>query len=116
MDIQSDYILKLLNKKRFIQKWINGKYKEKPLILYGDSGSGKTSLANYIIRDFIKIEINIEFCKNNKSLEEYLDMSLFKQSITMMFDKKVKVKAIIFDDLKYIQANDKNLFKQIIDF
>ena len=33
-----------------------------------------------------------------------------------MFDKNSGIKALVFDDLKYIQQNDKNLFKQIIDF
>ena len=33
-----------------------------------------------------------------------------------MFDKEVRTKALIFDDLKYIQTNDKNLFKQIVEF
>ena len=34
----------------------------------------------------------------------------------MTFDKNTRIKALVFDDLKYIQQNDKNLFKQIIDF
>lgn len=34
----------------------------------------------------------------------------------MMFDKETRKKALIFDDLKYIQQYDKKLFKQIIDF
>ena len=43
MDTRSEYVLKLLHKKTFINQWINGKYKEKPLIIYGDAGIGKTS-------------------------------------------------------------------------
>tara|TARA_Y100000590_G_scaffold331988_1_gene377410 strand:+ start:7712 stop:8893 length:1182 start_codon:yes stop_codon:yes gene_type:complete len=115
MNDYSEYILQLLCKKDFVDQWIQGKYKEKPIIIYGRSGIGKTTLANYILRQFIKIEINIDFCKNCKSLENYLDMSVKKESITMMFEKK-KIKCILFDDLKYIQENDKLLFKQIINF
>ena len=111
----SDYILKLLHKDSFIDQWKSQKYKEKPIILYGNSGIGKTTLANYILQDFIKIEINIDFCKNCKSLDHFIDMSVNKESITMMFEKKKK-KCILFDDLKYIQENDKHLFKQIINF
>jgi len=115
MDSRSEYVLKSIHKKRFVNDWINGKYKEKPIIIYGDAGTGKTSLANYIIQSFVKIEVNIDFSKTNKSLFSFLDLSLYKKSITMMFEE-VKSKAIIYDDLKYIQENDKSLFKQIIEF
>ena len=116
MSTHSEYVLEILKKKKFIQEWIHGRYKEKPLIIYGNTGIGKTSLANYILREFIKIEINIDFCrKKTQSLSSYLDLSLYKQSITMMFEK-LKSKALLLDDLKYIQGNDKTLFKQIIEF
>tara|TARA_B100000519_G_scaffold79329_2_gene68609 strand:+ start:378 stop:1556 length:1179 start_codon:yes stop_codon:yes gene_type:complete len=115
METRSEYILKLLHKKRFVNDWINGKYKEKPIIIYGPSGIGKTSLANHIIQSFVKVEVNIDFTKNNKSLSTFLDLSLYKKSITMMFET-VKGRAIIFDDLKHIQRHDKSLFKQILDF
>ena len=116
MENYGEHILSLLNKKRFIKQWLNGKYSEKPIIIYGNSGIGKTSLTDYILKDFIKITIDIEFCKNPRSLEEYLEMSLYKKSITMMFDTNIRKKVLVFDDLKYIQSNDKNLFKQIIEF
>jgi hypothetical protein len=116
MENYGEHILSLLNKKRFIKQWLNSKYSEKPIIIYGNSGIGKTSLTDYILKDFIKITIDIEFCKNSKSLEEYLEMSLYKKSITMMFDTNIRKKVLVFDDLKYIQSNDKNLFKQIMDF
>jgi len=116
MDNYGEYILSLLNKKRFVKQWLTGKYYEKPIIIYGISGIGKTSLNDHILKDFIKITIDIEFCRNQKSLEEYLEMSMYKKSITMMFDTNVRKKVLVFDDLKYIQSNDKNLFKQIIDF
>jgi len=116
MENYGEHILSLLNKKRFIKQWLNGKCSEKPIIIYGNSGIGKTSLVDYILKDFIKITIDIEFCRNPESLEEYLEMSLYKKSITMMFDTNVRKKVLVFDDLKYIQSNDKNLFKQIMDF
>jgi len=116
MENYGEHILSLLNKKRFIKQWLNGKYSEKSIIIYGQSGIGKTSLVDYIFKDFIKITVDIEFCKSPKSLEEYLDLSLYKKSITMMFDKNIRKKVLVFDDLKYIQSNDKSLFKQIIDF
>jgi hypothetical protein len=113
---RSEEILKILNKKRLIQKWILEDYKKKPLILFGDTGVGKTSLAKYILESFVLIEVNIDFCKKSQTLDDFLELSLYKKSITMMFDKKTRKKALLFDDLKYIQHSDKNLFKQIIDF
>ena len=112
----SENILSLLNKKTFVKQWIKEKYKQKPIIIYGKQGIGKTTLANYILKDFIILNVNIDFCKNKTNLNDYLKLSLYKKSITMMFDKETRKKALIFDDLKYIQQYDKNLFKQIIDF
>tara|TARA_Y100000389_G_scaffold198139_1_gene234090 strand:+ start:1987 stop:3204 length:1218 start_codon:yes stop_codon:yes gene_type:complete len=109
-------ILSILNKKRFVKQWVEGKYKEKQIIIYGKHGIGKTFLSEYILKDFITIKIDIESCKKIPSLEDYLKLSLYKKSITMMFDEETRIKALVFDDLKYIQNNDKNLFKQIIDF
>jgi predicted AAA+ superfamily ATPase len=107
----SEYVLKQLKKYKFVKEWINGKYKEKPLIIYGTSGVGKTSLAEYILKDFTKVVINVESCKNITSLKDHLDMSLYKKSITMMFSKKNVYNGILFDDLNYLQLNVKILFK-----
>ena len=116
MEVQSEYVLEILNKKKNIDNWILNDYKKKALIIYGNNGIGKTSLANYILRDFITITINIDFCKQGKQLDDYLDLSLYKKSITMMFNNKNTNKAIIFDDINYIQSYDKSLFKDIISF
>ena len=112
----SEYVLKQLKKYNFVKEWINEKYKEKPLIIYGNSGVGKTSLAEYILKDFTKVVINVESCKSVPSLKDHLDMSLYKKSITMMFTKKNVYKGILFDDLNYLQLNDKILFKSILEF
>ncbi len=116
MEVQSEYVLEILNKKKNIDDWILNDYKKKALIIYGNNGIGKTSLANYILRDFTTITINIDFCKQGKQLDDYLDLSLYKKSITMMFNNKNTNKAIIFDDINYIQSYDKSLFKDIISF
>ena len=112
----SEYILKLIHKDNFIKNWIKGKYKEKSIIIYGNPGTVKTTIANYILKDFTVININIDFCKKKIILDDYLDMSLYKKSITMMFNSSNIYKAILFDDLNYIQNNDKQLFKSIINF
>jgi adenylate kinase family enzyme len=111
-----EYVLKLINKGKFVDEWLKTKYKEKPIIIYGNPGTGKTTLANYILKDHTIIHINIEFCKQKQTLEEYLGMSLYKKSIKMMFSKTNIYKSLLIDDINYIQTNDKTLFKSIINF
>lgn len=112
----SENILKIIYKKQFVKQWINEKYREKPLIIYGDNGSGKSILAEYILKDYTIIKIDIEFCKNKKDFNGFLDLSLNKKNIKMMFSSESIYKAIIIDDLNYIQKTDKKLFKSIYDW
>ena len=109
-------ILKKIYKKQFVNQWINGKYKEKPLIIYGDNGSGKSILAEYILKDYTIIKIDIEFCRNRGDFNDFLDLSLNKKNIKMMFSNESIYKAIIIDDINYIQKSDKKLFKSIYDW
>ena len=109
-------ILKIIYKKQFVNQWINGKYKEKPLIIYGDNGSGKSILAEYILKDYTIIKIDIEFCRNRGDFNDFLDLSLNKKNIKMMFSNESIYKAIIIDDINYIQKSDKKLFKSIYDW
>ena len=112
----SEDILKIIYKKQFVKQWINGKYKEKPLIIYGDNGCGKSILAEYILKDYTVIKIDIEFCRNRVNFNGFLDLSLNKKNIKMMFSNESIYKAIIIDDLNYIQKSDKKLFKSIYDW
>ena len=59
--------------------------------------------------------IKSDFCKSSKNFDDYLNDTLYKKSITMMFNNKV-LKSLIIDDVNYIQTNDKKLFKSILDF
>lgn len=117
MDEKIDYVISKLNKKTFINKWINGLYKKRPILIYGNPGTGKSTLAKYIVKDFTTIVINIDIYKTNQNLSKYLEMTLYKKSIIMMFHQNEKTyKAVIFDDLDFIQKNDKKMFLSIIDF
>lgn len=109
------YIINLHNKRTFINEWLSNKYKEKSLYIYGNPGIGKTTIANYILKDWVKLHIKSDFCKSSTSFEDFINDSLYKKSITMMFDKNI-YKALIIDDIYYIQMNDKKLFKSIINF
>lgn len=114
-ETMSKYIINILNVDDKINNWINGGYKKYPLIIYGRDGTGKTKLANYILRDWVRIIINVEMCKSGLIFNEYIKSSLYKKSITMMFSNN-KYKSLIIDDISYIQTNDKKLYKSIIDF
>jgi len=106
----SEYILHILHKKKVCNEWIQSKYTEKPIIIFGDTGCGKTCLANYLLRDFTTVYINSDNCRTTPSLTNFLNDSLYKKSITMLFKKKRPYKSLIFDDLDYIRKNDKHLF------
>ena len=117
MDALSEYILRITDNTQHIKKWQNAKYKEKPLIILGNNGIGKTHIAEYILKKYVRLSISINSCKKNLSLENYLQSSLYKKSITMMFEPNNNIyKSIIFDDLNDIQKNDKQLFKSFIKF
>ena len=81
----NDYILKCTDNQKLADTWINGKYKIKPLIIYGNPGTGKTSIAKHILKDRTIVHITSDLCKANIDFEGYLKLSLYKQSITMMF-------------------------------
>ena len=114
-ELLSEEIINSFNKKSFIDDWLSFKYKEKSLAIYGLPGTGKTTIADYILKDWVRVYIKSDFCRVSKNLDDFLNDTLYKKSITMMFNDKV-YKSLIIDDIYYIQLNDKKLFKSIIQF
>jgi len=112
----SEYIIHILNKTLVCDEWIKTEYQQKPIIILGDTGCGKSSLANHVLREHTRIIINSDNCRTIQNLTTYLDNSLFKKSITMLFNRKNPYKSLIVDDLEYIKSNDKQLFNSIIQF
>ena len=107
------------SQKKLLIKWIKEDYQKKPLCIYGKSGLGKTSLANVLLKEYKIINIDVEFIKNDSDFKEYIDLSLGKKNICMMFSKETQkqiYKSILFDDIHIIQQLDKNLFKNIIQW
>ena len=111
-----DYILTCTGNYKLAHTWINDKYKYKPLIIYGNPGTGKTSIAKHILKDRTIVHITSDLCKTNIDFEEHLKLSLYKKSITMMFSDNSIYKSLIIDDLTIIQSSDKKLYKSIITF
>ena len=114
MDLNSFY----LNKKtcKDINDWIKNDFKKKFLFIHGKDSCGKTSLAECILKSYKIIHINIDFFKEKTSLKDYLDLSLGKKNITMMFNKDIQHNAIIFDNLELFLKHNKNILNDILSY
>lgn len=112
----NEYILSCTRNTNLSKSWIKEKYKIKPLIIYGNPGTGKTSIAKHILKDRTIVHITSDLCKTNIDFEEHLKLSLYKKSITMMFSQNNVYKALLIDDITTIQKSDKKLYKSIINF
>lgn len=114
-DNLSEDIIDLFKKKSFLREWLQYKYKQKSLAIYGLPGTGKTTIADYILKDWVRVYVKSDFCRSTHNFDEYLEDTLYKKSITMMFNDKI-YKSLIIDDIYFIQINDKKLFKSICEF
>lgn len=112
----NEYILSCSKNTNLAESWIKEKYKIKPLIIHGNPGTGKTSIAKHILKDRTIVHITSDLCKTNIDFEGHLKLSLYKKSITMMFSKNSVYKALIVDDVTTIQKSDKKLYKSILIF
>lgn len=108
-------IINIFHINTLIKKWMKHDYKCKPLFIYGNPGCGKSIFSKYILNDYSIVTIDLNFCKSKKDFNEFLNMSLYKKDVTMMFSKK-KYKALLIDDFDYIINNDKKITKQIFNF
>ena len=94
------------NNKEIIKNW-KAKY-DRPLVIIGIHGSGKTKLANELLKDYTIITID----ETIKHPQPYIESVLKRKDISMMFTNK-KYKAIFFDDS--IDVNNsliENIIKQ----
>jgi len=117
MDLEfSSELINIIRKKKFINEWLKKDFSLKPIMIFGNKGNGKSMLAEYILKNTTTIKIDIEFCKNKIIFDDFIDSTLKKKNIRMMFDNKNCEKSLIIDDFDYISKNDKFLFKSICDF
>ena len=99
-----------------IENWINKDYKKQFLFIHGKDGCGKTSLSECILKNYKIIHINIDFFKEKTSIKDYLNLSLGKKNITMMFNKDIQYNAIIFDNLELFLKHNKNVLNDILSY
>ena len=84
------------------------------LVIYGNPGVGKTSLAKEILKDRVITLIDNLFLKNNQNIYEYLVNIIRKKNITMMFEKSKSQRGIIIDNLEIFHKYDKKIYKSIL--
>ena len=106
------------NKKtiNLVDDWINKDYKDNFLFIHGKISCGKTSLAKCILKKYKIIHINIDFFKGKLNLKEYLDLSLGRKNVLMMFKGEFQYNAIIFDNLELFLKHQKSIFNEIISY
>lgn len=89
--------------------------KNKPLLIYGNSGSGKTHLALELLKDTILLRIDSIFLKDIKDIKKYILDRIQKRNITLMFKEKNESRGLLIDDIHIFYKYDKNSFNGIID-
>ena len=99
-----------------LNNWVNYDYKNKFLFIYGNVSSGKTSLAEILLKNYKIISINIDFFKEKSSLTDFLNLSLGKKNISMMFNKNYQYNSIIFDNLELFLKHNKHILNDIINY
>ena len=86
------------------------------LLLSGDSGSGKTSFGEFLLKNTIMTRLDSYDIKNKFNFQDYISDIINNNNITIMFNKKKKKRSLLIDDIHIIYKYDKILFKNIINF
>ncbi|RME79952.1 MAG: replication factor C large subunit [Methanobacteriota archaeon] len=88
--------------KEWIEAWLSGK-RQKPLLLYGPVGVGKTSLA-YIVAHQYSLDVLSFSASDKRDKSLFQKLSLASKSTTSLFGNK---KLIILDDLEGLTREDR---------
>ena len=86
---------------------------DKPLFIYGETGCGKSSLANIIIKNKPFIKFDTYHIKLNKNITNTIKESIESSCILSLFNNNNNNKILIFDDLYEYFQNDKLNYKNI---
>lgn len=90
--------------------------KNKPLLIYGKPGSGKTHLALELLKDTILLHLDTINLKDIKDIKKYIVDRIQKRNITLMFQEKKETRGLLIDDIHAFHKYDKNSFNGILDF
>lgn len=103
----------LKGQKEIISEWKSRK--DKPLLINGESGMGKSSLAKELLKEYHIIEITTEHIKYSGDIIDYIKSSLFKKDILMMCSHN-HYKGLLIDDFHYFIKQDKTNAIKLITF
>jgi hypothetical protein len=107
-------IYPLSNKyKKKLNNWIIKK--DKVLFIHGKEGTGKSTLANHLLKDYHIVNISSEYINNRIDVIETIKLSLFTKNILMMCNKNSK-KVLLIDDFNYFIKYDKSTALKLIKF
>ena len=90
--------------------------KNKPLLIYGNPGSGKTHLALELLKDTVLLHLDSINLKDIKDIKNYILDRIQKRNITLMFQESKETRGLLIDDLHTFHKYDKNSFNGILDF
>lgn len=108
-------VLYPLSKKQkdIVKIWLSKK--DKPLFIVGDTGTGKTCLANELLKKYHTIIISTDYIKYTGDLISYIKSSLFKKNILMMCSNN-HYKALLIDNFESFIKHDKTNASKLLEF
>ena len=90
--------------------------KNKPLLIHGNPGSGKTHLALELLKDTVLLRLDCLNLKDIKDMKKYILDRIQKRNITLMFQESKETRGLLIDDFNTFHKYDKNSYNGIIDF
>ena len=89
--------------------------KNKPLLIHGLPGSGKTHMALKLAKDMVLTKIDSSMLKSIKNKDFILEI-VKKRNVTLMFSDVKEQRCLLIDDIHVFQKYDKYFFKIIVEF
>jgi len=88
----------------------------KPILIYGHPGTGKTHLALNLLKDTVLLRIDVSRIKEIKDMKNYILDRLRKRNVTLMFKETKEQRGLLIDDIHVFHKYDKSCFRSLIDF
>jgi len=88
----------------------------KPLLIYGLPGTGKTHLALELLKDTILLRIDVSQIKAIRDMKMYILDKLKKRNVTLMFKETNENRGLLIDDIHVFHKYDKPCYKSLLEF